>query len=690
MPKPLLLVICLLIGTLRLPAQEDLEAYLGYPAPANLTSHGDRIAWTFNEKGKRNIFVAEAPGLEARQLTAYDRDDGQEITGLAFAANGASLVYVRGGEHGSNWAASKGVNPASRTLGPGVQLWSIPFAGGKPALLASGSYPKVSPNGDQVVFLRSGKPWIVPLDGSSPAKKLFADPGSIRHMEWSPDGKRIAFTSHRGTHSFIGVYGLGKKTLEWVAPSFSKDTDPKWSPDGRALAFVRRPGSTKMRDSLTRRRHQPWEIRIAQLGEPGSRRLWKAPETLRGSVPTTHGRFNLHWAKNDRLVFLSQHDGWPHLYSIAPKGGKALLLTPGAFMVEEIRLDRQGERLLFSANTGKDPEDRDRRHIARVSTHRADMELLTQGQGVESSPVFLEKGVAFLSSTHSRPALPAVLEGGKIVPLALDRLPADLPQHQMVRPRQVIFKAPDGTRVHGQWFEKGGGKGKKPALVFVHGGPQRQMLLAWDHRGYYAQTYALNQYLAHLGYVVLSVNYRLGIGYGHEFHKPEGYGRYGASEYQDILAAGKWLAGQPQVDPTRIGIYGGSYGGYLTALALGRNSDVFAAGVDIHGVHSRVPSLPYNAGSEKAPDAALADALAWESSPIAHVGTWTSPVLLIHGDDDRNVGFHHSVDLAQRLAREGVYFESLALPNETHHWMLHRNLVTMGRALVKFLGEQLK
>src|SRR5690606_14109419 len=247
----------------------------------------------------------------------------------------------------------------------------------------------------------------------------------------------------------------------------------------------------------------------------------------------------------------------------------------------------------------------DRRHIATVSTDRPDMELLTEGEGVESSPVFFGDEVAFLSSTFSRPALPAILEKGKIVPLALDRLSEALAQDQMVRPQQVIFTAPDGTQVHGQLFEKKGGKGNKPAIVFVHGGPQRQMLLAWDHRGYYAHTYAMNQYLAHLGYVVLSVNYRLGIGYGYEFHKPEGAGRFGASEYQDVLAEGQWLAGQKQLDPTKVGIYGGSYGGYLTALALGRDSDIFAAGVDIHGVHSRVPANPYDSGSEKAPDASL-------------------------------------------------------------------------------------
>src|SRR5690606_37932082 len=167
-------------------------------------------------------------------------------------------------------------------------------------------------------------------------------------------------------------------------------------------------------------------------------------------------------------------------------------------------------------------------------------------------------------------------------------------------------------------------------------------------------------------------------------------GRYGVSEYQDIKAAGQWLAEQDRVDSERIGIYGGSYGGYLTAMALGRDSELFAAGVDIHGVHTRVPSQRYTTDFEHAPDAEQADLVAWESSPIAYVDTWTSPVLLIHGDDDRNVGFAQSVDLVQRLIEQGVEHEMLAIPDDTHHWMLHRNLLKISDATVDFLNRKLK
>ena len=111
------------------------------------------------------------------------------------------------------------------------------------------------------------------------------------------------------------------------------------------------------------------------------------------------------------------------------------------------------------------------------------------------------------------------------------------------------------------------------------------MLLTWHYMDYYSNSYAVNQTLANRGFVVLSVNYRLGIGYGHDFNYPARWGPTGASEYQDVVAGARFLQNDPRVDSKRIGIWGGSYGGYLTALALARNSNIFKAGVNFHGVH---------------------------------------------------------------------------------------------------------
>ncbi len=220
------------------------------------------------------------------------------------------------------------------------------------------------------------------------------------------------------------------------------------------------------------------------------------------------------------------------------------------------------------------------------------------------------------------------------------------------------------------------------------------MLLGWNYSDYYSNAYATNQYLVSLGYTVLVVNYRLGIGYGYEFHQAANAGTFGASEYKDIKAAGEWLARQQGVDPAKIGIYGGSYGGYLVALALGRDSKLFAAGVDIHGVHDRtvgrISDLLLPDKFERAPDAEKAAQLAWESSPTSSVDTWTSPVLIIHGDDDRNVRFSQSTDLVQRLEAKGVELETLVIVDDTHHWMRHQNSIQVGKATVNFFQRKLK
>jgi dipeptidyl aminopeptidase/acylaminoacyl peptidase len=226
-----------------------------------------------------------------------------------------------------------------------------------------------------------------------------------------------------------------------------------------------------------------------------------------------------------------------------------------------------------------------------------------------------------------------------------------------------------------------------PAVIFMHGGPIRQMLLGWHYLYYYHNAYGMNQYLASRGYAVLSVNYRSGIGYGRRFREAPERGPRGATEYQDIVAAGNYLRGRDDVDPARIGLWGGSYGGYLTALGLARNSDMFAAGVDLHGVHDwSTRRFRTWAGTESADVVKKAR----ESSPVTSVDKWKSPVLLIQGDDDRNVDFSQTVDLAQRLRAQKVELELMVLPDEVHDFLLHRHWLAVYRAAADFFGRRLK
>lgn len=672
----------------------EILRYMYYPFPSELTTaaSGSRIAWAFNEMGARNVWVADGPDFTARRLTNYEQDDGQEITSLSISADGNHVVYVRGGDHGSNWESSTGVNPTLSTTPGKVQIFSIPFKGGKPQLLGEGDEPAISPKSDRVVFLKERGVWTVPIDGSVAAKRLFYARGEAGSLQWSPDGSRLAFVSGRGDHSFIGIYTDDASPILYCEPTTSRDSSPRWSPDGKHIAFVRRPGTGGPPDPILEQRPQAWSIWTADVTNGSAHQMWKSPFTVKGSPPTTHGGTNLHWAANGRIVFLSYLDGQPHLYSIPEKGNaEPLLLTPGNFMAEYISISADRKYMLFAANAGSDPGDIDRRHIMKVSVDKADATVMTPGTGLEWTPFTTGDGkqIVYISATAQRPPLPTVMavNGGKPQLLAEDRIPGVFPTKDLVTPKQVVFKAPDGLSIHGQLFEKAGGSEKKPGIIYVHGGPPRQMLLGWHYSDYYSNAYALNQFLASRGYVVLSVNFRLGIGYGHDFHRPLNAGFQGASEYQDVKAGAEYLQRLPQVDPKRIGIYGGSYGGYLTALALARDSQLFAAGVDIHGVHNwtaeRAAPLLENR-YEKIPDAQKALDIAWQSSPVSSIDKWKSPVLLIHGDDDRNVRFSQTTDLVRRLEKAGVKYEELIIPDDTHHFFLHGNMLTVNMRTAAF------
>jgi dipeptidyl aminopeptidase/acylaminoacyl peptidase len=674
-----------------------IEQILSAPFPSDLVASpdGNRFAWVSNDAGRRNVWLAthrgSGSGYDLRVLTAYAQDDGQDMADLAFVPRHDALLFVRGGDFEDSDKPAP--NPAHLTAGVEQDIYWINLQGGPPVKLAEGHAPVASPDGNRVLFLRKGEVWTVALQADAKPSQLFKARGSLDSLRFSPDGTLLAFVSNRGDHSFIGVYSFGLQTLRWIDPGAGLDLEPRWSPDGAQIAFLRLPWSHDEVGIGPHRTGQPWSIRVAAItGDSPAREVYRAAPGEGSVFHALSSDTQLFWTAGGRLVFPAESDGWLHLYAVPATGGTPQLLTPGNFEIEYAASVPNGSAIIYAGNSG----DIDRRHLWRLTFPSGALAPITRGAGIETMPVVASDGVSigFLRSDAKLPMRVAALEAGNAgVDLVRDGFPKDFPA-SLVTPESVVLPLRAGVAAHAQLFlpPGGGAATRRPAVVFTHGGPIRQMLAGWHYMDYYSNAYALNQYLASKGYVVLALNYRSGIGYGLDYREAEHTGSAGASEYNDLLSAAAYLRARPDVDAGRIGLWGGSYGGFMTALGLSRNSDLFAAGVDLHGVHDwHNWSLGERDGRDfYALDATPSDlATALAASPISAISTWRSPVLLIHGDDDRNVAFSETVRLIEALNRQGVEHQELIFPDEIHGFLRHDSWLRAYHATAEFLDGKL-
>ncbi len=245
-------------------------------------------------------------------------------------------MWARGGDHDANWPANGGLepNPSADPAEPKVTIWTALVAGGEPVKVTEGDEPILSATG-VLAYVKDHQVWTASLDGKGTPERLFFDRGHIDELVWSPRGDRLAFTSDRGDHAFIGVFTAKDQPIVYLAPSTSLDGSPRWSPDGTRIAFTRTRDQTGW-DFVMNDTPQPWSIWTAPADGGDASLVWKSPNTLDGSFPDDDGGANLFWMAGGKLAFTADLDGWPHLYSVPAGGGEPTLLTPGAFTVEHV------------------------------------------------------------------------------------------------------------------------------------------------------------------------------------------------------------------------------------------------------------------------------------------------------------------------------------------------------------------
>lgn len=655
---------------------------MSHPIESNFAASpdGKHIAWVVNDHGKRNIWVKSGTDLP-RMFTDYQLDDGQELTQLTFSPNGTKLLYVRGS--GGN-RAGQNPNPASLPEGTEQAIYYKELSSkSPPAKITVGSGPVFFKDGIRFLFSKGGQIYESPLDINAAPKLLFSARGGNHSPRFSPDGNEVLFVSDRGDHSFIGVYNLLRRNIRWIAPDVTNDEFPVWSPDGKQIAFIRTAG-TKMGELSDLTGGVKFSIWVADAQSGIAKQLWKSPADD-GGFAQSYVNTPLAWLASGRILFFSEHSGWNHIYSITDTGSDLKDITPGEGEVESFVADATGKFIYFDGNR----TDINRRHIWKVDVTAGTPTAVTSGEGIEMYPAFAGNVLyAFRSTSNTSKTLVRVDEASKAtVPVNPQKL-TTFSGAAFVKPEAVLLKAADGTTIHAQLFINRAASGKRPGIVFMHGGPIRQMLLGFHYSDYYINCYAFNQYLASQGYAVLSVNFRSGTGYGRDFRRAKNQGPRGANEYQDVVAAAKHLQSLPEVDASKIGLWGGSYGGYLTAMGLARSPEIFKAGVDVHGVHD----WSFN-GQDATNFWGLQRAeaeLAVKSSPVADLSKWTAPVLFVHGDDDRNVNFQQSVDLVEKLREKNVTVEVLVLPDEVHGFLRYESWKQVFELAKDFFDRRLK
>lgn len=455
---------------------------------------------------------------------------------------------------------------------------------------------------------------------------------------------------------------------------------PFWSADGRHAVMIYRSADNKDRwitllnpndgsnTLLDRQRDEAW------IGGPGVGWSMYSPGEI-GWLPD-----------NKRFWFQSEETGFSHLYTIDVETGKKTALTAGQFEVYDPFISRDKTRWYFSSNEG----DSGQRHFYQMPIEGGQRTRITSMQG--SNQVALspdEKNLAILHSTANQPWELFVMpnKAGAVAKKVTESTTPEFREYEWRVPEFISFSARDGAKVPARLYRPANATAGGPAVIFVHGAGYLQNAHKWWSS--YFREYMFHNFLADNGYTVLDIDYRASAGYGRDWRTAI-YRHMGGWDLSDHVDGASYLVEELGIAGDKIGIYGGSYGGFITLMALFNEPDVFAAGAALRSV---TDWAHYNHGyTANILNTPVLDSLAYRrSSPIYYAEGLTKPLLIAHGMVDTNVHFQDVVRLAQRLIELGKEdWEMAVYPVENHGFVEPSSWADEYRRIFELFEEHLK
>jgi dipeptidyl aminopeptidase/acylaminoacyl peptidase len=645
-----------------------------HPSSPVWSPDGRKVAFIWERAGVSNIYVSNLQGrAEPTALTSYS--DGR-LRRIFFSPDGQTIYFARNGD-----------------------LWRVAVTGGEPhpawrTALGDGDFVP-SPDRTRIaVAVNNGEGQgsdlvVRSLSDGSQAKIAHHDI-SIDSPAWSPDGSEICYAggakliAHDSSPAYSGrkliyanpeyvpgvLYAVSSSGGPPLAIGTTGDYDAFSWVDSTRIVFARQSNQFKTRTIYLAnlRDGQPKPIH-----EDNEEKFWSLPDWETGTEPQPSP--DGHW-----IAFLSDQDGWDHIYVIPSTGGTPIQITKGHFEAWRLVWSHDSTRIAFDANEPDRPGDR-RVGIATLGADpaHANVTYITEGRGTNIEPRWSRDDSRLVyqhTDTRNSADLYVIDATANAKPIRLsDSMPKGIDRSSFVEPEFVHYPGPDGQSVPAWLFvpQDMDRSKKHPAIIWIHGDGINQNYDGWHVQRNYAVYYSMHQYLLQQGYVVIAPDYRGSIGYGRDWRNGV-YMDVGGNDAKDAWMAADYLKTLPYVDSSRMGVWGLSYGGFFTLIAMTDQPTLFRTGIDVAGVvdYEMYYNDPYHGdwtesriGTPQQNPKVYAKA-----SPISHIDRLARPLLVLHGTADVNVPFIESVWLIDQALKKnkGDLVTFMMYPGEFHYF----------------------